>query len=167
MAVLRNELVPAAHVGFVGLVAFRGRDVVGRRSSLCEPCTFVCPTRFVSTLGDFPVRPRESRLDAGDMATGIVIYPACVAFRDDGFVLYSAGDAVVTFDDAVARIVRAVSTAFHDEIADYEMEHAPTESYDFSDDDEDGDAIGEQSSADAGDPPADSGEYYGETGRII
>lgn len=156
MGVLRNELIPAMHIGFVGRMAFGAAS-----RGFYEPCTFVCPARFASSLGDLPLHARTPCLTPGDSATGIVLYPACVAFRDSRFVLYSADNTVVSFDDAVADVVRTVASAFHEELEEYEMEHAPTESYDDSDDDDDY-LYGEESSAYTGDP-----NYVGGVGALI
>ncbi len=120
MGILRNELIPARHVGFVGCISIGG-------SGHFDTCTFVFPQRFAPLLSGLPDGEWSPVIRDGESTTGIVLYPACVTCIGNEF-RFSTDNTVVYFDSSIDGIVRAISTEFHYEIAIDALEHATTES---------------------------------------
>jgi hypothetical protein len=121
MGILRNELIPARHLGFAGRISLGG-------SGHSDTCTFVFPERFLPVLSGLPYGEWSPVMRVGDSTAGIVLYPACVTCIGNEF-RFSTDNTVVYFDSSIDGIVRAISTEFHYEIAIDALEHdATTES---------------------------------------
>ena len=120
MGILRNELIPARHVGFTGRISIGG-------SGHSDTCTFVFSQQLVRMLSGLPDGEWSPVMRGGESTTGIVLYPACVTCIGNEFRL-STDNTVVFFDNSLYAIVRKISTEFHYELWLQAMEQATTES---------------------------------------